>query len=57
MKNMEHLLSFSLYRRMELLDYVCRVMKKAALCINVKTKAHISFDVTAQLINAFVFAT
>ena len=32
-------------------------MKKAPLCINAKTKAHISFAVTAQLISAFVFAT
>ena len=57
MNYMEHLLSFSLYRRMDLLDYVSCVMKKAALCINAKTKAHISFAVTAQLISAFIFIT
>ena len=37
--------------RVELLDY-----EKTVLCINAKTKAHISFVVTAQRISAFVFA-
>ena len=57
MNYMAHLLSFSLYRRMELFDYVSRVMKKAALYINAKTKANKSFVATAQVISAFVFAT
>ena len=57
MDYMEHLLSCSLVSKDGTLDYVCCVMKKAALCINAKTKAHISFAVTAQLISVFIFAT
>ena len=57
MVHMDHFLSFSLYRRMKLLDYVNNVKKKPALCEHAKTKAHISSAVIARLRSAFVFAT
>ena len=55
--HMDHFLSFSLYRRMNLLDYVNNVTKKPALCEHAKTKAQISSAVIARLRSAFVFAT
>ena len=50
---MDHFLSFSLYRRMKLLDYVNNVTKKPALCVHAKTKAQISSAVIVQLSSAF----
>ena len=38
-------------------NYLSLVMRKPELCMNAKTKAQISFAVTAQLISAFLFAT
>ena len=55
--HMDHFLSFSLYRRMKLLEYVNNVTKKPALCEHAKTKAQISSAVIARLRSAFVFAT
>ena len=57
MVHMDHFLSFSLYRRMKLLDYVNNVTKKPALCEHAKTKAQISSAVITRLRSAFVFAT
>ena len=57
MVHMDHFLSFLLYRRMKLLDYVNNVTKKPALCEHTKTKAQISSAVIARLRRAFVFAT
>ena len=57
MVHMDHFLSFLLYRRMKLLDYVNNVTKKPALCEHAKTKAQISSAVIAQRRSAFVFAT
>ena len=56
MVHMDHFLSFSLYRRMKLLDYVNNVTKKPELCEHAKTKAQISSAVIARLRSAFVFA-
>ena len=49
MVHMDHFLSFSLYQRMKLLDYVNNVTKKPALCEHAKTKAQISSAVIARL--------
>ena len=60
MVHMDHFLSFSLYRRMKLLDYVNNVTKKPALYEHVKTKAQISSAVIARLRSAFfryIFST
>ena len=57
MNYMEHLLSFSLLSKDGTFGLCEPRHEKAAMCINAKTKAHISFAVTAQLISVFVFAT
>ena len=56
MVHMDHFLSFSLYRRMKLLNNVNNVTKKPELCEHAKTKAQISSAVIARLRSAFVFA-
>ena len=57
MNHVNHFLSFSIYRRMKLLDYVKNVTRKPALCVHAKTKVQISCAVIAQISSAFVFAT
>ena len=58
MVHMDHFLSFSVYRRMKLLDYVNKVTKKPALCEHAKTKAQISSAVIAVcLCFRYIFST